>query len=34
LEKQLNSLYDTLSNEDRFNPVQFKTIANKIKTAF
>lgn len=34
LEKQLNSLYDTLNNEDRFNPQQFKTVAGKVKSAF
>lgn len=34
LEKQLNSLYDTLTDEDRFKPQQFRSVANKIKSAF
>ena len=34
LEKQLNSLYDTLENEDRFSPQQFKAVAGKVKSAF
>jgi hypothetical protein len=34
LEKQLNSLYDTLNNEDRFSPQQFMRVAGKVKSKF
>ncbi len=34
LENQLNSLYDTLSDEDRFKPRQFQSVASKVKGAF
>jgi hypothetical protein len=34
LEKQLNSLYDTLNNEDRFSPQQFKAVASAVKSKF
>ncbi|ARN74589.1 hypothetical protein [Oceanicoccus sagamiensis] len=34
LEKQLNSLYDTLENEDGFSPQTFKSVAAKVKSAF
>ncbi|MFA7553984.1 MAG: multiheme c-type cytochrome [Spongiibacteraceae bacterium] len=34
LEKQLNSLYDTLSNEDGFKPQQFQAVAGKVKNTF
>lgn len=34
LENQLNSLYDTLDDEDDFNPQKFRTVANTISGAF
>ena len=34
LENALNALYDTLNNEDRFSPQQFKSVAAKVKSKF
>ena len=34
LEKQLDSLYDTLDDEDRFKPKTFKSVAATVKGAF
>jgi Cytochrome c554 and c-prime len=34
LEKQLDSLYDTLKDQDRFSPQKFKSVAKRVKSAF
>lgn len=34
LENALNAMYDTLNNEDRFSPQQFKSVAAKVKSKF